>query len=137
MEHTAIGLLTLATILMGVMVILSIIAITYLYHYFSGMADQHQTALNLLHDEISSISTEMLTLREKVELLERRPDRLDASEHSLESVKGKDKDIEKAKQLLDKGAGLDVVIEECQLAQGEADLVRLANQMDRLASVGS
>ena len=128
------GLLTLATILMGVIVIFSIIAITYLYHYFNGLVDQQQSTISFLREEIGSVGADLGRLSDRIAKLEKNSE----TRNQLQPVKkehdGKDKNIAKAKQLLNDGANLDIIIEECQLAQGEADLVRLANRMDRLAS---
>ena len=134
MDQTVTGLVSLATVLMGVLIILSLMAITYLYHYFNGLLSQQQSIINSLRKEIEELDSSIKKDREKLAQFEKS---VDTKNRQQQFPNIDNSNFDKAKKLLQKGTALDQVASDCKLAQGEAELVKLANRMDRLTSVSS
>jgi len=127
------GMLATAVLLMGVMVVLSLGGMVFMYHYFNKVVHQQNELIHGLQKELKNIGAgigfngaRMDKSEMKIKLLARR-------QFLYESQQMKKKNYELAKTMIQRGDKVEKVIADCNLTKTEAELIVLAHRMNRVA----
>jgi len=92
---------------------------------------RYEDAVNSLRADISDVCTGAVGLGEHVAQLERRAHQITQRQEKYEMQVPGSQSYRHAMKLVDKGANLEEVIEDCGLARGEAELIALAHRIKK------
>lgn len=123
----------------AVMVYLSPVIFITLFIVFSviifrlrKMLHAHAQVIVDLQENINAICSGAVGLGEHMQVLEDRCRLLMSQQEKFELHESPDRNYKYALRMVQNGAQIEEVIEDCGIAQGEAELVLLANRMDKL-----
>jgi len=131
--QSTINSLSVATIVMSVIVLLSLGAIAVMYRHFHKIALQQDTTIDKLRNDLSAMSSGSLDVDGRIEKLERKAKYLSRRQYLYEVRQMQDKNYERAKNMINRGDKVSNVIKECKITKTEAELILLANRMNRVA----
>lgn len=132
-ETSITGVLVSSTILMGVLVVLSLVAITLMYRYFNQIARHQNEVIQDLEKEIKQLSEGALTANKRLLRSENRFKQLARRQYLYEVQQMKNHNYQKAKDMILRGEKVNKVIENCKISRSEAELILLANKMNKVA----
>jgi len=125
--------LAVATITMAVMVLLSLVAMVFMYRHFHKLAKLQDSTIKQLREEFKAITSGNGGEDKRVERLEKKAKFLSRRQYLYEVRLMQDKNYERAKGMIQRGEPVDKVIKECKITATEAELILLANRMNRVA----
>jgi len=125
--------LAVATITMAVMVLLSLVAMVFMYRHFHKLARLQDGTIKQLREEFNAITSGNGEEDKRVERLEKKAKFLSRRQYLYEVRLMQDKNYERAKGMIQRGEPVDKVIKECKITATEAELILLANRMNRVA----
>jgi biopolymer transport protein ExbB/TolQ len=125
--------LAIATITMAVMVLLSLVAMALMYRHFHKLSLQQDATINSLRDELDAITSGSVGIGNRVDKLEKKAKLLSRRQYLYEVRQMQDKNYERAKGMINRGEPVEKVIKECKITKTEAELILLANRMNRVA----
>ncbi|WP_455207104.1 DUF2802 domain-containing protein [Kaarinaea lacus] len=125
--------LAVATIAMAVMVLLSLVAMVFMYRHFHKLGQQQSATITMLHNDLNAITSGSAGVGNRVEKLEKKIKLLARRQYLYEVRQMQDKNYERAKGMINRGEDVAKVIKECKITKTEAELILLANRMNRVA----
>lgn len=125
--------LAVATITMAVMVLLSLVAMIVMYRHFHKLTRQQDDTIKRLGTDLDAIASGSVGVGNRVEKLEKKAKLLSRRQYLYEVRQMQDKNYERAKGMINRGEPVDKVIKECKITATEAELILLANRMNRVA----
>jgi len=131
--QSSINSLSVATIVMSVIVLLSLTAIAVMYRHFHKIALQQDSTIDKLRNDLSAMSSGSTGVDNRVEKLEKKAKFLSRRQYLYEVRQMQDKNYERAKNMINRGDDVNKVIKECKITKTEAELILLANRMNRVA----
>ena len=131
--QSTINSLSIVTIAMSVIVLLSLAAITIMYRHFQKITQQQDTTIELLRNDLSSMSSGSTDVDGRIDKLEKKAKYLSRRQYLYEVRQMQDKNYERAKNMINRGEKVSKVIKECKITATEAELILLANRMNRVA----
>lgn len=121
----------LAFIVISIMLLLTIIALIVLVSYFQKLFDRQDIQIKLLHEDLAAVcngavgvGAHLAQMDAQIRTLIERQDHLELQETPEYSYK-------QAIRLARKGADVNQLIDDCGLAQGEAELAMLVEELDK------
>jgi len=127
------GMLAIAVMLLGVIVVLALAGMVFMYRYFNKIVHQQNELLDNLQKELHSVNAgtayngaRMDKSELKIKLLARR-------QYLYETQQMKKKNYERAKTMIQRGDKVDKVITDCNITKTEAELILLAHRMNKVA----
>ena len=127
------GMLASATLLTGIMLILSLVAMTLMYRYFQQISRQQNKIIKELQDDIRSLSSGAHGIDKRLNRFEQKFKQLSRRQYLYEVQQMKNKNYERAKDMIISGEKVSKVVANCQLSKTEAELILLANKMNKVA----
>ena len=127
------GMLVSTTIMMAVLVILALVAMTIMYRYFNQIARQQSELIEELQNDIQSLGNETKITGKRLLKSENRYNQLARRQYLYEVQQMKNRNYERAKDMINRGENVKNVIENCKITKIEAELILLANKMNRVA----
>jgi hypothetical protein len=118
---------------MAVMVLLSLAAMVVMYRHFHKIALQQDATINTLRGDLNALCSGGVSVGNRVEKLEKKAKLLSRRQYLYEVRQMQDKNYERAKNMINRGEAVEKVIKECKITKTEAELILLANRMNRVA----
>ncbi|WP_455220698.1 DUF2802 domain-containing protein [Kaarinaea lacus] len=125
--------LAVATITMAVMVLLSLVAMVFMYRHFHKLSRQQDETIKRLCADLDAVTSGNVGVGKLVEKLEKKTKLLSRRQYLYEVRQMQDKNYERAKGMINRGEPVEKVIKECKITATEAELIILANRMNRVA----
>jgi len=132
-ETSVTGILASTTILLAVMVLLSLVAMTLMYRYFSHIAKQQNEMIEALQKNVSVIENAAIESDKRLLKSDNKFKQLARRQYLYEVQQMKNKNYERAKDMILRGENIKHVIEKCNITKIEAELILLANRMNKVA----
>ncbi|NOZ52269.1 MAG: DUF2802 domain-containing protein [Gammaproteobacteria bacterium] len=123
--------LALATLAMSAISMLILIAMVIMYRYFNKMLNQQEITIEILKDDLSALCAGAIGIGEHVARLEENSRSLTVRQDKLEMQEAPERSYKQALKMAQRGAELNEVIKDCGIAHGEAELILLANRLDK------
>jgi hypothetical protein len=118
---------------MAVMVLLSLAAMVVMYRHFHKITLQQDATINTLRGDLNALCSGSVSVGNRVEKLEKKAKLLSRRQYLYEVRQMQDKNYERAKNMINRGEAVEKVIKECKITKTEAELILLANRMNRVA----
>ena len=131
--HSTINTLSVATIIMSVIVLLALGAIAVMYRHFHKIARQQDATIEMLRTDLLAVDSDPTDIDCRIEKLEKKAKFLSRRQYLYEVRQMQDKNYERAKNMINRGDDVNKVIKECKITKTEAELILLANRMNRVA----
>lgn len=131
--QSTINSLSVATIVMSIMVLLSLTAIAVMYRHFYKITHQQDATIDSLRHDLIALGSGSTDVDSRIEKLEKKAKFLSRRQYLYEVRQMKDKNYERAKNMINRGDEVNKVIKECKITKTEAELILLANRMNRVA----
>lgn len=131
--QSTINSLSVATIVMSVIVLLSLAAVAVMYRHFHKITLQQDATIELLRNDLSALGSGSTGVDSRIEKLEKKAKYLSRRQYLYEVRQMQDKNYERAKNMINRGDKVSKVIKECKITATEAELILLANRMNRVA----
>jgi len=132
-ETSVTGVLVSSTILMGALVILTLVAMTIMYRYFNQTVRQQSEVIDELQKDIKALRNGTSLTAKRMQISENKLKQLTRRQYLYEVQQMKNKNYEKAKDMINRGENVNKVIENCKITRTEAELILLANKMNKVA----
>ena len=127
------SMLASATIMLATLVVLLLIAMVLMYRYFHQVAKQQNEIIGVLQKNVSVLRSGTIGLCSRQEKSDRKFKQLARRQYLYEVQQMKSKNYEQAKIMITRGEDVRKVIENCRISKSEAELILLANRMNRVA----
>ena len=127
------GMLVSTTIIMAVLVVLALVAMTIMYRYFNQVARQQSELIEELHNDIQLLGNDAKITSKRLLKSENRYNQLARRQYLYEVQQMKNRNYERAKDMINRGENVKNVIENCKITKIEAELILLANKMNKVA----
>lgn len=131
--QSTINSLSVAMIVMSIIVLLSLTAIAVMYRHFHKITHQQDATIDSLRKDLSALGSGDADVDSRIEKLEKKAKFLSRRQYLYEVRQMKDKNYERAKNMINRGDEVSKVIKECKITKTEAELILLANRMNRVA----
>lgn len=132
-ETSVTGILASATIMMAALVVLSLIAITLMYRYFNQIANQQNQVIDELKQQLDIIKGDARETGKRLNKTDSRFKQLARRQYLYEVQQMKSRDYERAKNMINRGENVKTVLASCNITKTEAELILLANKMNKVA----
>jgi len=123
--------LALATLTMSAILLLTLVGMVVLYRHFNHVLSQQETTISMLREDLSALCSGAIGIGEHVTRLEDNARSLTVRQDKLEMQEAPERSYKQALKMAQRGAQLNEVIEDCGIARGEAELILLANRLDK------
>ena len=127
------GMLISTTILMAALVVLALVAMTIMYRYFNHISRQQSDLIEQLQKDIKSFGNEAKVNEKRLFKAENRYNQLARRQYLYEAQLMKNRNYERAKDMINRGENVKNVVENCKITKTEAELILLANKMNKVA----
>ncbi len=131
--QSSINSLSLATIVLAVIVLLSLAAMAVMYRHFHKLYSQQDAIIGQLRNDLGIARSESEDVDQRIGKLEKKAKFLSRRQYLYEVRQMQDKNYERAKNMINRGDEVSKVIKECKITKTEAELILLANRMNRVA----
>ncbi|WP_455375420.1 DUF2802 domain-containing protein [Kaarinaea lacus] len=132
-ETSITGILVSATIMMAVLVVLALIAMTIMYRYFNQVARQQSQIIEELQKDVNSLAVDAKQTGKRLFKSENKFNQLARRQYLYEVQQMKNRNYERAKDMINRGENVKKVVENCKITKTEAELILLANKMNKVA----
>jgi len=132
-ETSVTGILVSATVMMAVLVVLSLIAMTIMYRYFNQVSRQQSEIIDALQKDINVLGENAKSTGKRLFKSENKFDQLARRQYLYEVQQMKNRNYERAKDMINRGENVKKVVENCKITKTEAELILLANKMNKVA----
>jgi len=127
------GMLAVAVLLMGVIVVLSLGGMVYMYQYFNKIVHQQNDLIHSLQKELKNVGAGIAFNGAKTDKFELKIKLLARRQYLYETQQMKKKNYERAKTMIQRGDKVEKVISDCNITKTEAELIMLAHRMNKVA----
>lgn len=127
------SVLASATIMMAALIVLMLVAMVLMYRYFHHVAQQQSETIAVLQKHVSTLRSGAVGVLNRQEKADRKFKHLARRQYLYEVQQMKNKNYERAKTMISRGEDVRKVIENCKITKTEAELILLANRMNRVA----
>ena len=110
-----------------------LVAMVLMYRYFHHIAQQQSETIAVLQKHVSSLRSGAIGVLNRQEKADRKFKQLARRQYLYEVQQMKSKNYERAKTMISRGEDVRKVIENCKITKTEAELILLANRMNRVA----
>jgi hypothetical protein len=131
--HSINNTLTLATLAMSMMVVLSLVAMVIMYRHFNRIIRHQDQTISELQCDLGALCSGALGVGQRLEKAEKKMKYLARRQYLYEVQRMKNKNYERAKSMIVRGDDVQKVIDECKITKTEAELILLANRINRVA----
>ena len=131
--HSISNTLTIATLAMSLMVVLSLIAMVFMYRHFNKIIRHQDEIIESMQDDFGALCSGAVGVGNRLEKAERKVKQLARRQYLYEVQQMKNKNYEKAKTMINRGDDVQKVISDCKITPTEAELILLANRINRVA----
>jgi len=121
------------TIFMAAMIVLVLAAMTVMYRYFNHNVKQQSEVIDQLHKQLTELQAHNKANLKRLEISDNKLKQLARRQYLYEVQLMKNSNYAKAKDLIVRGANVSKVIENCNITKSEAELIQLANRMNKVA----
>lgn len=132
-ETSVTGMLASATIMMAALVVLTLIAMTLMYRYFNQVAKQQNQLIEDLQKEVDAVSDSARDAGKRLNRTDHKFKQLARRQYLYEVQQMKNRDYERAKKMITRGENVKNVLASCNITKTEAELILLANKMNKVA----
>lgn len=132
-ETSVTGILASATIMMAALVVLSLIAITLMYRYFNQVSKQQSQIIEELKKQMAGIAVNTRETGKRLNRTDNKFKQLARRQYLYEVQQMKSRDYERAKNMISRGENMKTVLASCNITKTEAELILLANKMNKVA----
>jgi len=132
-ETSVTGILASATIMMAAILVLALVAITLMYRYFHQVSQHQSEIIEELQNDVKALSSGSVGLNRRVDRSEQKFKQLSRRQYLYEVQQMKSKNYERAKHMISRGEKVSKVLENCKITKTEAELILLANRMNKVA----
>jgi hypothetical protein len=131
--HSINNTLTLATLAMSMMVVLSLIAMVVMYRHFNRIIRHQDETIAALQCDFGALCSGAVGVGHRLEKAEKKVKQLARRQYLYEVQQMKNKNYERAKNMILRGDDVQKVIDECKITKTEAELILLASRINRVA----
>lgn len=132
-ETSVTGILVSATVIMAVLVVLSLVAMTIMYRYFNQVARQQSEIIEDLQKDINALGKNARSTGKRLFKSENKFNQLARRQYLYEVQQMKNRNYERAKDMINRGENVKEVVENCNISKTEVELILLANKMNKVA----
>lgn len=132
-ETSITGILVSATVMMAVLVVLSLVAMIIMYRYFNQIAHQQSEIIEDLQKDINALGENVRSNGKRLFKSEHKFNQLARRQYLYEVQQMKNRNYERAKDMINRGENVKKVVENCKITKTEAELILLANKMNKVA----
>ena len=132
-ETSVTGILVSSTILMGALVVLALVAMTIMYRYFNKIVQQQGDVIEQLEKNVKTLEKGANINGKRIQLSENKLKQLARRQYLYEVQQMKNNNYQKAKEMISRGENVSKVLEDCKITRTEAELILLANKMNKVA----
>jgi hypothetical protein len=125
-------LLMISTIVVGVLLLLALVAMAFMYNYFHNIVSQQSDAIHLMQEDLAAMCQGAVGVGEHLARLEERSRALAQRQDQLELQEAPERSYKQAIKMVRGGANIDQLMSDCGLARGEAELLLLTRNIDQL-----
>ncbi|MGD8640521.1 MAG: DUF2802 domain-containing protein [Gammaproteobacteria bacterium] len=125
--------LTAATLGMSLMVVLSLIAMVVMYRHFNKIIRHQDETIETLQNDFGALCAGAVGVGNRLDKTEKKVKQLARRQYLYEVQQMKNKNYEQAKNRILRGDDVDKVINDCKITKTEAELILLANRINRVA----
>ena len=125
--------LIISTVIIGgTFFLISLTALAVMYNHFHKTIAHNRETIRRMQEDLSAMCKGAIGVGEHLARLEERTRGLIQRQDQLEMQEAPERSFKQAIKMVRNGANLDQLISDCGLARGEAELVMLANNLDRV-----
>lgn len=132
-ETSVTSILASATILMAALVVLTLIAVTLMYRYFNNVSKQQNKLIEELQKEVDVMASCTRDAEKRLNRSDYKFKQLARRQYLYETQQMKNRNYEKAKNMILRGENVKTVLSTCNITKTEAELILLANKMNKVA----
>lgn len=132
-ETSVTSVLASATIMMAALIVLSLIAMTLMYRYFNKVSRQQNQIIEELKKEMDIIALGVRNSEKRHIKSDNKFKQLARRQYLYEVQQMKSRDYARAKNMVSRGEDLKTVLASCNITKTEAELILLANKMNKVA----
>ncbi|WP_455205828.1 DUF2802 domain-containing protein [Kaarinaea lacus] len=125
-------LLMVSTIVIGIFLLLTLIAMVFMYNHFHHIINHQGETIALMQEDLSAMCNGAVGIGEHLARLEERTRTIDQRQDQLEMQEAPDRSYKQAIKMVRSGANVDQIMTDCGLARGEAELLMLNKNIDHL-----
>ena len=124
-------MLMISTIVVGILLLMSLVAMAFMYNHFHQILSQQDEIITAMQSDLNAMCSGAVGVGEHLAKLEERTQRLVQRQDALETQEAPERSYRHAIKMLRKGANLDQIMSDCGLARGEAELLMLNKSIDQ------
>lgn len=132
-ETSITSVLASATIMMAALVVLSLIAMTLMYRYFNQISRQQNKVIEELKKQMDVVAMGVKNSEKRHIRSDNKFKQLARRQYLYEVQQMKSRDYERAKAMISRGEDIKTVLASCNITKTEAELILLANKMNKVA----
>lgn len=125
-------LLIITTIVLGILLLLSMVAMAFMYNHFHNLLADQSEAIHVIQDDLGAMCQGALGVGEHLARLEESTQKLVQRQDHLEMQEAPERSYKQAIKMMRGGANVDQIMTDCGLARGEAELLLLTKNIDPL-----
>ncbi len=122
----------LMLIILSTVCLCTLIALTYIYMHFHNKFTQQQNILHIIQEDLSAVCNGALGVGQHLAKLEQKTKLMTQQIDKVEMQEVPEKSYKQAIKMVRNGANLDQIMMDCDLARGEAELVLLSENIDKV-----
>jgi len=119
-------------IILSTVCLFTLIALTYIYVCFKQMHSQLQEVVHIIQEDLSAVCNGALGVGQHLAKLEKKTKLMTQQLDKVEMQEAPERSYKQAIKMVRNGANLDQIMMDCDLAQGEAELVLLSENIDKV-----
>ena len=124
-------ILIISTIVVGIFLLLSLVAMAFMYNHFHQILAQQEEIITAMQTDLNAMCSGAVGIGEHLAKMDDRIQTLAQRQDEHETQEAPERSYKYAIKMLRNGANLDQIISDCGLARGEAELLMLNKSIDQ------
>lgn len=124
--------MALVLIVLSTVCLFTLFALIYIYICFKKMHSQQQEVIHIIQEDLSAVCNGALGVGQHLAKLEQKIKLMTQQIDKVEMQEAPERSYKQAFKMVRNGANLDQIMMDCDLAQGEAELVLLSENIDKV-----
>ena len=121
----------LILIILSTVCLCTLFALTYIYIRFQKMFSKQDEVIQIIQEDLSAVCNGALGVGQHLAKLEQKSKLMTQQIDKIEMQEAPERSYKQAIKMVRNGADVDQIMMDCGLAQGEAELVLLSENIDK------
>jgi len=122
----------LILIILSTVCLCTLFALTYIYIRFQKMFSKQDEVIQIIQEDLSAVCNGALGVGQHLAKLEQKSKLMTQQIDKIEMQEAPERSYKQAIKMVRNGADVDQIMMDCGLAQGEAELVLLSENIDKV-----